>query len=173
MGMNAVSCLVANTYLHQVLIRHGSVYQIMDPWSTSWYSGIWLHSIPRQLALGHTIGEAYEQGMAEVGIEYLVDQWWWDLNENVVFYGDPDLRVFTPSIEWDVDGKNFWEKDDILPLKSDSELSINGHMPYGATTHPNEKSGINLPLWIIASTVISLVILVIFVFFVRKKLFKK
>ena len=140
MGLNAVSCLVANTYFHQAMIRHGTSYQILDPWSTSWYSGIWLHSIPRQLALGYTIGEAYEQGMAEVGIQYLVDQWWWDLNENVLFYGDPDLRVWTPNNpEWDIDSNNYWTQDDVRSLSYDEDLSISGHMPFGATGYPHEK----------------------------------
>lgn len=138
-GMNAVSCLIANTYLHTALIRHGTAYQILDPWSTSWYSGIWLHSIPRQIALGYTIGEAYEQGMAEVGMQYLVDQWWWDLNENVIFYGDPDLRVWAPDTEWDSEDKNHWTQKDTKPIDYDETLSVNGHMPFGATSHPNEK----------------------------------
>jgi len=73
-GLNAVSCLVAHTYMHTVFIRHGAPYQIMDPWSTSWYSGIWAHSIPRQIALGYTMGQTYEYGMSEVGVEYLTGQ---------------------------------------------------------------------------------------------------
>jgi hypothetical protein len=121
------------------MIRYGTAYQILDPWSTSWYSGLWLQSIPRQNALGDTIGEAYEKGMSEVGIEYLVNQWWWDLNENVLFYGDPDLRVFTPSTEYDIQGNNNWDIQDIKTLAYEKETSINSHTPFGSTTHPNIK----------------------------------
>ena len=162
MGFNAVSCLISHTYLHQVMIRHGTAYQILDPWSTSWYSGIWLHSIPRQLALGYTIGQAYEQGMAEVGIQYLVNQWWWDLNENVLFYGDPDLRVWTPSTEYDPDGNNYWEQKDTEPLEYDEEITINGHMPFGATSHPNKKEPKQImPLWLIVLIVVILILIAI------------
>jgi len=139
LGLNAVSCLVAHTLFHQVMIRHGTAYQILDPWSTSWYSGIWLHSIPRQIALGYTIGQAYEQGMAEVGIQYLVDQWWWDLNENVIFYGDPDLRVWSPDTEWDSNDNNCWTRSDVKSVTYEEKLSLNGHMPFGATNYPHEK----------------------------------
>ena len=172
MGFNAVSCLIANTYLHTVLIRHGTAYQIVDPWSTSWYSGIWLHSIPRQLALGDTIGQAYEKGMEEVGIQYLVDQWWWDLNENVIFYGDPDLRVYTPSTEWDPEGKNHWDAQDVKPLEYDKEFAINGHTPFGATSHPHAKEPKTLLekyLVIIVILVLVLILLASIGLFRRKK----
>jgi hypothetical protein len=168
-GLNAVSCLVAHTYLHTTLIRHGTPYQILDPWSTSWYSGIWLHNIPRALALGKTIGQAYEEGMAEVGIQYLVDQWWWDLNENVVFYGDPDLRVWTPSTEYDYEAQNYWEKDETRPIKYDAELSINGHMPFGATSYPYAREkpalffGIPLVIFVLLLVIILLVIVIAFI----------
>lgn len=169
-GMNAVSCLIAHTYLHQVFIRHGTAYQIMDPWSTSWYSGIWLHSIPRQLALGHTIGQAYENGMAEVGIQYLVNQWWWDLNENVIFYGDPDLRVWTPSTEWDNTASNYWEKKDIQPIIYSEELNINGHTPFGAENYPYAKEPKTLLqkyFWLVI--IVAVILLLIIALGIRRK----
>ena len=172
MGLNAVSCLIAHTYLHQVLIRHGTAYQIIDPWSTSWYSGIWLHSIPRQNALGDTIGQAYEKGMAEVGIQYLVDQWWWDLNENVCFYGDPDLRVYTPSTEWDPEEKNHWDEEDIKPIRYDEELNLNGHMPFGAINHPHAKEPktfLQKYFFIILVVIIILILLIALGFIGRRK----
>jgi len=136
-GVNSLSCLVAYTYLHTTFIRHGAPYQIMDPWSTSWYSTIWLQNLPRDLALGKTIGEAYNDGMAEVGVQYLVDQWWWDLNENVVFFGDPDLRVYVPSTEYS--DKNHWTYEKTRPLSFDATLNIEGHMPFGADSYPHAR----------------------------------
>ena len=109
----------------------------MDPWSTSWYSTIWLQNLPRDLALGKTIGEAYNDGMAEVGVQYLVDQWWWDLNENVVFFGDPDLRVYVPSTEYS--DKNHWTYEKTRPLSFDATLNIEGHMPFGADSYPHAR----------------------------------
>ncbi|MCD6236675.1 MAG: hypothetical protein J7K13_01825, partial [Thermoplasmata archaeon] len=134
-GINAGSCLIAHTYLHTTFIRHGSAYQIMDPWSTSWYSSVWFQFIPRDFALGYTVGQTYEHGMSLVGVEYLVDQWWWDLNENVVYYGDPDLRPYVPSTEYS--DANHWEQKDVQPLRYDSKAYVDGHMLYGATSHPH------------------------------------
>jgi len=171
-GMNAVSCLIANTYMHQALIRHGTVYQILDPWSTSWYSGVWLQSIPRDIALGDTIGQAYEHGMAAVGIEYLVNQWWWDLNENVLFYGDPDLRVWAPSNEWDLHGNNHWEASDITPLAYDAQFTIDGHMPFGISAHTKvRQAGFSFSeyLWVFAFLAGILVILAIVISLRKRK----
>ncbi|MCJ7570614.1 MAG: hypothetical protein MUO82_01885 [Candidatus Thermoplasmatota archaeon] len=172
-GLNAVSCLIANSYLHTTFIRHGTPYQILDPWSTSWYSSIWLHGIPRALALGKTIGQAYEEGMAEVGIEYLVNQWWWDLNENVIFYGDPDLRVWTPSTEYDYEANNHWEKDEIRSITYDADLTVNGHMPFGAVSYPNarEKQELffGMPFWFVVLLVIIILFIIIVAVFARKK----
>jgi len=169
-GLNAVSCLVANTYLHTVFIRHGTPYQILDPWSTSWYSGIWAHSIPRQLALGYTMGQAYEHGMAEVGVEYLNGQYWWDLNENVLFYGDPDIRVWTPDTYWDPNDSNYWEKKDTTALQSDIEPNINGHMPFGATEYPREKEPQPMiPIWFVILIVVVLILVILVIALARRK----
>ena len=156
-GVNSVACLVAGTYLHLAFIRHGSVYQIMDPWSTSWYSSLWVQSIPRDLALGYTIGQAYERGMATVGVEYLVNQWWWDLNENVVYFGDPNLRVFVPGTEYS--DANHWTKDDVKPLRYDGDnLYVDGHMIYGATSYPHAKQPLSMQLWILIAIVIIVIL---------------
>jgi hypothetical protein len=74
-GINTVVCLPAGTYLQMAWIRHGSVYQIMDPWSTSDYCAVWLQSIIKNLAKGDTIGQAYEKGVRASGPEYLVNHW--------------------------------------------------------------------------------------------------
>ncbi len=170
-GLNAVSCLIAHTYLHTSFIRHGTPYQILDPWTTSWYSGLYLHGIPRSLALGKTIGEAYEEGMAEVGIQYLVNQWWWDLNENVNFYGDPDLRVWTPNTEYSEN--NYWEKDETRPIAYDVDLVLNGHMPFGATSYPNAREKQNLffgmPIWFIVLLIFIIILIIVIAVMVRKK----
>ncbi|MEW5759463.1 MAG: cell wall-binding repeat-containing protein [Candidatus Thermoplasmatota archaeon] len=127
-GVNAGSCLIANTYLHLALIRHGSVFQVIDPWLTSWYAGFAMQTFVRDLALGMNVGEAYERGIAHVGIEYLVNQWWWDIFENVVYYGDPKLTVFSPKYKW--------ERPE--PLKD--WVSIDGHTPFGSKEHKEKIS---------------------------------
>ncbi|MCD6411808.1 MAG: hypothetical protein J7L20_05235 [Thermoplasmata archaeon] len=160
-GINAASCLISNTYLHLVFIRHGSVYQIIDPWSTSWYSSLWIQSIPRDLALGYTIGQAYERGMAMVGVEYLVNQWWWDLNENVVYFGDPDLRVWTPKNKYSL--VNHWEREDVNPLRWDGkkDIYVDGHYLFGAKFYPHAHKPFDIRLIVITSIIIIVAILVI------------
>lgn len=171
MGLNAASCLAAGTYWHMIMTRHGCSYVILDPWTTSWYSSLWFQNIPRQLALGDTIGETYEKGMELVGAQYLVDHWWWDLNENVLFFGDPDLRVFVPDTTYS--DNNYWIKEDTLPLRYDSELAINGHTPFSATDHPHAREPAtffgNYLLWIIVALIILAMVVVVFVSTSRKK----
>ena len=135
-------CLSGTKYLHTSIVRHGSVCQIIDPWSTSWYGCVWMQSIPRDIILGDTIGEAYNKGVSHVAILHIGDtvegpRFWWDNNENVVYYGDPDLRMYVPSTEYS--DNNNWEEEDTYPIRYDTELSLNGHMPFGATEYPNEK----------------------------------
>ncbi|UCE74769.1 MAG: hypothetical protein JSV56_03455 [Methanomassiliicoccales archaeon] len=125
LGFSAGSCLIANTYLQLAMIRHGSVFPIIDPWLTSWYCGFAIQTFVRDVALGYSVGEAYERGIRHVGIEYLTGQWWWDIYENVVYYGDPDLRVYSPKYAWD--------EPEPLPVGS----VIDGHSPFGATGHPH------------------------------------
>jgi hypothetical protein len=101
-GIVCGSCLIGNTYLHLALVRHGSVFQIIDPWATSWYfSGHGMNVFARQIALGDSVGQAYERSISDVGIGYLTDGWWWDILENIVYYGDPNLRVFSPPYSWE------------------------------------------------------------------------
>ncbi len=101
-GINAgISCFIAATYLHLALIRHGSVFQIIDPWLTSWYCNFAVEMFARYLALGYTAGEAYEKAMRHVGICYLTKEWWWDICENVCYFGDPCLRVWSPAYAWE------------------------------------------------------------------------
>ncbi|MFO8051391.1 MAG: hypothetical protein R6V01_06805, partial [Thermoplasmatota archaeon] len=125
MGFSGGSCLIANTYLHLMMVRHGSVFQVIDPWLTSWYSAFAMNMFVRDIYYGRTVGDAYERGISHVGIEYLVDGWWWDIFENLVYYGDPDLKVFSP--------KNSWGE----PASLQEGSVIDGHSPFGARDHPN------------------------------------
>jgi len=142
-GISSVACLPAGKYLQLTLMRHGSVFQIMDPWATSWYSDVWQNEVPRGIALGETIGEIYSEGILKVGIQYVSDgkpNWWWDLAENVCLYGDPDLRVWVPSTTYSQN--NYWSREDIVSLHYDSSigLSIDGHTPFGASSYPHKRT---------------------------------
>ena len=64
-------------------------------------------------------------------------RWWWDVLQNVCLFGDPDLRVFVPGTKFS--NENYWREVDTESLTYDEEISINGHMPYGATSYPHEK----------------------------------
>ncbi len=128
-GISGSSCLISNSYLHIAMIRHGSVFQVIDPWLTSWYSNFAIQTFMRDIALGMTVGEAYANGIHHVGIEYLTGQWWWDIFENVVYFGDPDLRVYSPAYSW--------EEPESLSVEG---LNFGGHTPEGASDHPEEIS---------------------------------
>jgi hypothetical protein len=125
-GVSAGSCLIANSYLQLAMVRHGSVFQIIDPWLTSWYSSFAMEMFARDLILGYNVGQAYERGIKHVGIQYLTESWWWDIFENVVYYGDPDLRVYTPMHEF--------ERPTILRRGA----VIQGHATMDVTGHPYE-----------------------------------
>ena len=169
MGISSVACLPAGKYLHLTLMRHGSIYQIMDPWATSWYSDVWQNSVPRGIALGETIGDIYAEGIKKVGIQYIADkthQWWWDLAENVCLFGDPDLRPWVPSVEYS--SNNHWDSSDIQPLRYDSSLSIDGHALFGATEHPNRYTPMSFnPLYILV--ILTIVVLLSAVVLIQKK----
>lgn len=62
--------------------------------------------------------------------------------ESVVYFGDPDLRMYVPDTTYS-DGNN-WEKEDTMPLRCDAELSVDGHMPFGAVGYPHEKEPVTL-----------------------------
>ncbi len=140
-GINSISCFPAFTYLHLTWIRHGAVYIIMDPWSTTDWAGIWNQMIPKRLAMGDTVGQAYERSLRAVGPEYSCGQSWWDLWENIVYTGDPNLRVFVPNTEYTdyQNGReaNYWEQKDTVPLTYKAALNIDGHTPFGATSYPH------------------------------------
>jgi hypothetical protein len=90
------------------------------------------------------------------------------LGENVCYFGDPDLRVFTPSTKYS--DKNYWGEENTKALRYDEEIDIGGHMPYGTADYPYEKEpGFKIPSWIILMIVIILVIIVAVAGLARKK----
>jgi len=175
-GISSVACLPAGKYLHLTMMRHGSVFQIMDPWATSWYSDVWQNGVPRGIALGQTVGEIYTEGISKVGILYITEppQWWWDQAENVCLYGDPDLRIWVPSTEYDPMGNNHWTADEVEPVRYNDELGLNigGHSPFGTDDYPNQRNPVTLieqVLWIIAIVVVASIILLAIVFLMKKR----
>jgi hypothetical protein len=144
-GVSSVACLPAGKYLHLTMMRHGSVFQIMDPWATSWYSDVWQNMVPRGIAKGETIGEIYSEGISKVGILYISDppQWWWDLSENVCLYGDPDLRIWVPSTEYS--SVNHWEPEAVQAVQATAKKTfyVDGHLPFGTDDYPHAHEPIS------------------------------
>ncbi|MBN2065435.1 MAG: hypothetical protein JW771_01325 [Candidatus Thermoplasmatota archaeon] len=136
-GLNTGACLPAGTYMHLTWMRHGMVHQIIDPWTTSDWNGVWNQLIIKRLAMGDTIGQAYERGMRATAPELLVGQWWWDTWENVCFFGDPQLRIFVPGTDYS--DNNYWTQEEVQPLRYNEALNVDGHMPFGATSYPHQK----------------------------------
>ena len=160
-GFSAGSCLIANTYLHLTTMRHGSVFQIIDPWLTSWYSSFAMEMFAKDQATGgYTVGESYVRGITHVGIQYLVDGWWWDIFENLVYYGDPDLVMYTPN--------NAWEK----PIALEAGTSVNGHNIYGARSHPYEVGGIS-NVWLIVFVLLMVGMIAAAIYILKKKVSRK
>jgi hypothetical protein len=173
MGWILTACLPAYKYLHMTMVRHGSAFQVMDPWPTSWYA-YWSNTMPRDIIIGDTIGEAYTKGISHVGKIFATDppKWWWDTAQNVVYYGDPDLRMLVPGTEYSE--KNHWTQEDVKPILYDSELNINGHMPFGATDYPHEREPEPLiPIWLLVVVIIILIIIAAIVIGTRNDKNKK
>ncbi len=156
-GFSAGSCLIANTYLHLTTMRHGSVFQIIDPWLTSWYSSFAMEMFAKDQATGgYTVGQSYVRGITHVGIQYLVDGWWWDIFENLVYYGDPDIVMFTPN--------NALEK----PVAMQAGTSVNGHNFYGAREHSHSIGVITLT-WIIVFVLLIVGGIAATIYIIKKK----
>lgn len=136
-GINAISCMPTNTYMHLTWMRHGALYQIMDPWTTTDWSGVWQQIVMKRFALGDTVGEAYERGIQAAGPLYSIGQWWWDAHENICLFGHPNQRVFVPSTEYS--DNNHWTYEETRPLSFDATLDIDGHMPFGADSYPHAR----------------------------------
>lgn len=80
--------------------------------------------------------------------------------ENVCLFGDPKLRVWTPSTEYS--DANHWKREDVQPLKWDGkeELYVDGHMLFGASAYPHARSELNVQLIVAVIAVILIVVLV-------------
>ncbi len=127
MGLFAGSCSISNTFLHLALIRHGSAFQIIDPWLTSWYVELGQELFYRDVGYGErTVGEAYEHAISLIGSEYVTQDWFWDHWENIVFFGEPDIRMYTPFKPWD------------KPQALEEDLVLDGHAVMSASEHPAE-----------------------------------
>ena len=169
-SINAISCLPAGTYLHMTWMRHGTVYQIIDPWTTTDWSAVWEQMLIKRFAMGDSVGQAYEKGMRAVGPEYTVGQFWWDRYQNVELFGDPDLRVLVPGTQYS--DKNNWDINDVRPLNYEKDLSLKGHTPFGATGHPNakiQKTFIDKYMWLIGIIVLIIILLFAIAIIGRKK----
>jgi hypothetical protein len=131
MGLVAGSCSISNTFLHLSLVRHGTVFTIIDPWLTSWYVQMGAEIFYRDVAYGGgvTVGEAYDAALSKVGTKYVTGEWWWDHWENIVFFGDPDLRVYTPNDPFP------------RPIAMTQSLVVEGHAVMGAEDHPGSIGG--------------------------------
>ena len=140
-GFAAGSCFISNTYLHLTLIRHGTVFQIIDPWETSWYSAFAFEIMVRDIALGYSMGQAFADGIQHTSIGYLTGRWWWDIKENVCYFGDPDLHIYSP--------KYSWEK----PTPLTDNVEINGHAVYGTTSHPHQPKHKSYMLYTVATLI--------------------
>ncbi|MEF8847696.1 MAG: bacteriocin immunity protein [Candidatus Thermoplasmatota archaeon] len=170
-------CQTSNTYFHLMLIRHGSVFQVQDPWPTSWYGAVWRQTIPRDIILGDTVGEAYTKGISHVAPLYIGEegnsdqhQWWWDDSENVVYFGDPDIRMYVPDTEYSDD--NHWTQNDVEPIQKVEELNLKGHMPFGVTIYPQSESPGFLSggyIFIIILTLSLIILLISIYIYTRKK----
>jgi len=166
-GINTISCLPAYTYMHLTWMRHGSVYQIIDPWTTTDWAGIWNQMMIKLFSMGYTVGQAYERGLRAVGPLYSCGQSWWDLWENVVYTGDPNLRVFVPNTEFTDSNngyiENHWTYEETRPLSFDATLSIEGHMPFGADSYPHARERPLLLLGLPPLVIVLLVLLAVLV----------
>jgi hypothetical protein len=118
-GFMGGSCLISNTFMHLTMVRHGFLFEVIDPWVTSWYCAFAFQEIMKEIALGTDLGSAYVEGILNTGIGYMVDSWWWDISENVEYFGDPDLTLYTPYGGWD------------KPESIESAMAVAGHVPAG------------------------------------------
>ena len=140
MGLVAGSCSISNTFLQLSLVRHGCIFQVIDPWLTSWYVQLGSEIFYRDVAYGGcTVGEAYDAALSKVGPKYVTEEWWWDHWENIVYFGDPDLRIYTPN--------------DPIPRPTVVTYNkvVGGHAVMAATEHPEAlggSTGWSLVFWV-------------------------
>jgi hypothetical protein len=166
-AINAISCMPSNTYMHLSWMRHGALYQIMDPWTTTDWASVWQQMMLKRYALGDTVGEAYERGMQAAGPLYSIGQWWWDAHENVCLFGNPNQRVFVPNTEFS--DKNHWTQTETQSLIYSKDYDFNGHMPFGATSYPHHFEPAIMPFnWILIGLLFSIVSILAVVIYLKK-----
>ena len=86
----------------------------------------------------------------------------------VVYYGDPELRMYVPENEYS--DANTWDKPKTLTY--DNEVNLNGHKPFGATSYPHAKEPktfLQKYLFIIIIVIVILILLCAIGVLVRKK----
>lgn len=120
-GFITGACKPGNTFFHLSLQRHGSVFQVINPWTSAWYATYAYQMMMSNIALNYSVGEAFRKGMELVGIMYSQEKWWWDILENAILFGDPALKLYTPEFGW--------EKPDIM--NGTEKPDIDGHTPFG------------------------------------------
>ncbi len=140
MGLFAGSCSISNSFLQLSLVRHGSIFQVIDPWLTSWYVQLGAEIFYRDVGYGGvTVGEAYDAALSKVGPKYVTEEWWWDHWENIVYFGDPDLRIYTPNDPF------------ARPMVVTSNKVVEGHAVMAAQEHPEAFGGTggwSLVMWV-------------------------
>ena len=130
LGVYAGSCSIANTFLHLMMVRHGSAFQIIDPWLGSWYVQLGQEVFYRDVGYGDvSVGQAYEDAISLVGAEYVSQDFFWDIWENTVLFGEPDVRVYTPYAPIQ------------RPAVIAQDATYGGHAVMAASGHPAAISG--------------------------------
>jgi hypothetical protein len=89
--------------------------------------------------------------------------------DNVELFGHPNLCVFVPSTEYC--GNNHWRKENTVPLLYTAGLEINGHMPFRATSYPNEKKPMQFwqkYTWLIAGVLVFVLMVALTVYLVTR-----
>jgi hypothetical protein len=145
----------------------------MDPWPTSYWGSYTFQQIPKDFALGKTVGESYAYGITEIGPKYIFEEdeeqiWWWDDAENVVLFADPDLRIWIPNTDYDDQKRNHWERDDFQALRFDLETNIEGHMPFKVSSYPHQKTINFLLQYLLIIIIVAIFAILLISFYIRK-----
>lgn len=160
-AINSISCMPSNTFMQLSWMRHGSLYQIMDPWTTTDWAGTWQQIVIKRFGLGDTVGEAFARGIQAAGPLYSVGQWWWDSHQNICLFGNPNQRVFVPDTSFS--NNNHWTQSEIRPVLWDGilELEVDGHTLFGAETYPHERTADGQISELISLAIIAVVLIVV------------
>jgi LPXTG-motif cell wall-anchored protein len=78
--------------------------------------------------------------------------------------------VFVPGTDYS--SSNHWEKEDTTPLAYDTDVSINGHMPFSVTSYPKEKKPVTFwqqNLWLMAAFLMIVIFSVLAMYLLKRK----